>query len=295
MSYFCFFCNELHEGAYTEEHFIPRSIDAPEYQWLPVCSESNARSNSVFDNDARDILFVARHEKTGALKRTGDAILEDGSVKQFKFSFLENREPERLNAFQYIFDRETNTHVPMENVYAIMFPCGLTKNDKEKYCRGLAKISIGALVYLLEKDQIDTEVIEQIYSQDSVDVLRHFALDHQWKGEAQELKFSLGRAHVLEDLQVDCQNKEACNHVIQIRFLEDNSIQVNGMLYSCYGWKLRISNDISVSCSELRLENAITGMNLPEKLKDTTMSHDSICIINPDFIGQKPNIPEHWG
>ena len=141
MAYFCFLCNETHEDSFTEEHFIPRSIDGPKTQWLPVCAASNARSNSIFDNEARDILYWVRYKNTGALKRSGEAILADGSIKRFKFSYYEDSEPEVSNAFRYIYDKETNARIPCEGVYAIKFPVGLGDIDQNKFCKGLAKIS----------------------------------------------------------------------------------------------------------------------------------------------------------
>ncbi|MDH4202932.1 MAG: hypothetical protein OEV87_08560 [Phycisphaerae bacterium] len=151
MSYYCFLCNDQHDDSSTEEHFIPRSIDCPEHQWLPVCESSNNRSNLVFDNNARDILYWVRFKKTRALKRTGLALLADGSAKRFKFSYLDKLEPDRHTEFSYIFDRETNEHIPSQKVVAVVFPVGLLPDEQISFCRGLAKISIGALTYLLMK------------------------------------------------------------------------------------------------------------------------------------------------
>ena len=121
MTYYCFLCNENHDDSPTEEHFIPRSIDGPEHQWLPVCKASNTRSNSVFDNDARDILYWVRFQNSGTLKRTGEALLGDGTLKRFKFAYDEASVSERSATFGYIYDRETDTRIPSSRVYAIAF------------------------------------------------------------------------------------------------------------------------------------------------------------------------------
>src|SRR5271157_1413792 len=104
MSYYCFLCNEHHDDSLTEEHFIPRSIDGPENQWLPVCDVSNTRSNLIFDNEARDMLYWVRFENTRALKRLGEALLADGALRPFRFSYFEGLEPQVNAAFQYIYD-----------------------------------------------------------------------------------------------------------------------------------------------------------------------------------------------
>jgi hypothetical protein len=109
-----------------------------------------------------------------------------------------------------------------------------------------------------------------------------------------EVRFSLGRSDVLERLQGSCENPHFRNHVIEIAFQEENSIHIEGMLYSQYGWVLNLSNRISIEELELRLENSIGHMKAPERLRDVTLSPDAICIVNPDFIGQEPNIPQHW-
>ena len=294
MTYYCFLCNDTHNDSPTEEHFIPRSIDGPEYQWLPVCQASNARSNSVFDNDARDMLYWVRFQNTKALKRAGDALLSDSTLKPFKFSYYEGSESEKDTAFRYIYDRETNTHIPSENVYAIAFPVGLRPDEQETFCKGLAKMSIGTLAYLLKKQGLEEPAIRQIFLQTSIDVIRHFALDLPWSGKTVAMRFSLGRSDVLVRLQSSCKNQQVRNHVLEIIFQEDNSIHIEGMLYSQYGWALDLSNKISIENSTLRLENSISDMPVPEILRDLTLSPDSICIINPDFRGQTPNIPNHW-
>jgi len=240
MAYYCFLCNKNHYDTPTEEHFIPRSIDGPEHQWLPVCETSNIRSNSVFDNDARDILYLVRFQNTGELKRSGEALLGDGTLKRFRFSYREDSAPERNTAFRYIFDRDTNAHIPGENVYAIAFPAGLEPFEQRTFCRGLAKISLGTIAYLLGKQEQENQTVRRIFSQTSVNAIRHFALDLPWPGRAVAMRFSLGRV------------------------------------------------------GELRLENPIGYMSAPESLRDLTLSPDAICIVNPDFTGQKPNIPQHW-
>ena len=108
------------------------------------------------------------------------------------------------------------------------------------------------------------------------------------------MRFSLGDSDVLVRLQRSCENQKVRNHVLQIVFQKDNSIHVEGMLYSQYGWVLDLSNDISVEERELRLENSIAHMNVPVSLRDLSLTPDKICIINPDFKGQKPTIPNHW-
>lgn len=293
MTYYCFLCNDNHNNFWTEEHFIPRSIDGPEHQWLPVCQESNTRSNSLFDNDARDILYWVRFQNTGALKRSGEALLADGTLRPFKFSYYENADPQQSTAFRYIYDIETNTQIPRENVFAIAFPVGLKSDEQETFCRGVAKISIGALAYLLKNQGVDDLTIRQIISQPSIDAIRHCALNLPWHGRAVAMRFSLGRSDVLVRLQSSCENIQCRNHVINIS-QENTSIHVEGMLYSQYGWVLDFSNHIPTEERELRLENSITHMNVPAILKDTSQSPDRICIMNPDFIGQFPDLPNHW-
>ena len=294
MAYFCFLCNKNHNDFLTEEHFIPRSIDGPEHQWLPVCEASNTRSNSVFDNNARDLLYWVRFQNTRELKRSGEALLGDGTLKQFRFSYYEDLAPERSAVFRYIFDRDTNTRIPSEHIYAIAFPVGLKPYEQETLCRGLAKMSIGAIAYLLKKQGLEDQTIRQIFLQTSVNAMRHFALNLPWPGKAVAMRFSLGRSDVLEQLQRSCENQQIRNHVVKIIFQEENSIHVEGMLYSQYGWVLDLTNRISIEARELRLENSIDHMNAPKSLRDLTLSPDAICIVNPDFIGQKPNIPQHW-
>ena len=108
------------------------------------------------------------------------------------------------------------------------------------------------------------------------------------------MRFPLDRPDVLVRLQGSCENQQVRNHVLDIVFQEDNSIHVEGMLYSQYGWVLDLSNQISIEKRELRLENSIAHMNVPTSLRDVSLSPDGICLMNPDFKGQKPTIPNHW-
>ena len=64
------------------------------------------------------------------------------------------------------------------------------------------------------------------------------------------------------------------------------------MLYSKHGWQLVLPNSEFIDA--LRLENAIPDMPAPDDLRDLTLSPDSICIVNPDFKGQKPTLPPSW-
>ena len=66
------------------------------------------------------------------------------------------------------------------------------------------------------------------------------------------------------------------------------------MLYSKYGWQLNLSNRVLTNMGKLRLENHISDMSAPKDQRDMTLSPDSICIINPNYKGQIPNIPEDW-
>ncbi len=293
MTYYCFLCNQTHNGSPTEEHFIPRSIDGPEHQWLPVCEDSNKRSNIVFDSNARDLLYWARFNDTKKLKREGEALLGDETLKPFKFSYREGLVPQRSSAFQYIFDKETNTHVASKNVCAIAFPIGLSPHERITFCRGLAKISLGAIAFRLKKQGVDEQIISQVFTQSSFESMRLFALAIPLPGKAAAMEFSLGRSDVLVRLHSSCKNQQLRNHVLVIKF-QKNSIHISGMLYSQYGWELNLTNQISLDEQELRLENPISCMNAPESFIDHTLSPDAICIINPDFLGQKPNIPLHW-
>ena len=108
------------------------------------------------------------------------------------------------------------------------------------------------------------------------------------------MRFSLGRSDVLARLQRSSENQQVRNHVLRIVFQEDNSIHVEGMLYSQYGWVIDLLNQVSIEERELRLENVIAHMNVPASLRDMSLSPDRICIANPDFTGQRPNVPGHW-
>jgi len=293
MTYYCFLCNDNHNDVSTQEHFIPKSIDGPENQWLPVCAYSNTRSNFIFDNDARDMLYWVRYHDTKALKRSGEALLADGSLKLFKFFYHEDLDPEVSTGFRYIYDIKTNTQIPCENVYAILFRAGLDNCEKEKYRRGIAKISIGALAYLLKNQDVDDLTIRQLFTQPSIDAFRHYALDLPWNGKEVALHFSTGRSDVLERLQSSCKNKQCRNHVINIS-QEKYLLHVEGMLYSQYGWELNFSNHIPIKKRKLFLENPIIRMKAPATLSDKSQSLDAIVIINPDFKGQPPDLPNHW-
>ena len=294
MTYYCFLCNKEHKGISTKEHFIPRSINGPEDQWLPVCGNSNTRSNCVFDNGVRDILYMARFQNTKILKRTGDALLGNGNLQSYKFSYDEPNGLKGGAAFEYFFDKKSNKLIPSKNVYAIKFSVGLDQKEQEMFCRGVAKMSIGALAYLLEKESIQISKIKQIFTQKSIDSIRKFALKLPWIGNPTMHRFSLGRTDVLFQLQRSCKTPLLSNHVIEINFQEKNSIQIKGMLYSRYGWELILSSYIPVFLGVLRLENTISEMLAPEKLRDKTLSLDSIVILNPQYKGKKPPLPRNW-
>ena len=66
------------------------------------------------------------------------------------------------------------------------------------------------------------------------------------------------------------------------------------MLYSKYGWQLNFSNAILTNIGKLRLENPISDMPAPKDQRDMTLSPDSICLINPNYKGKVPTIPEDW-
>ena len=164
---------------------------------------------------------------------------------------------------------------------------------EETYCRGLAKISIGALAYVLKNKGVGESTIKRIFSQTSINAIRTFALNWPWHGGAWAMKFSLGRSDVIVRLQSSCMNQEVRNHVVNMTF-QEQIIHIEGMLYSQYGWMLDLTNRVAVSERELRLENALNHMRVPPILRDVTQSRDSICIINPDFVGEAPPIPIHW-
>lgn len=289
MAYYCFLCNENHEGTSTKEHFIPKSMGVPKSQYLPVCEASNGRSNSVFDNDSRDILYLARNP---ALKRTGEALLNDGSTRDFTFSYIENVQSGSGARFDYIYDKTLNKEMPTENVYAIIYSVGLSPEEKVQLCRGLSKISIGALAYLLKGQGIKSDVIKKMFSQVSISTLRDYALNYPLKSST-DLKFLIGRTNILLRLQNSCNDSKKRNHVIEISFNKDNSIHIEGMLHSKYGWAIDCPNEIIIRNKILRLENPIDRM-APEPLKDLTSTYDRICIINPSYSGVAPEIPVHW-
>ena len=296
MMYYCFLCNENHAYPFTEEHFIPKSIGGLKGHWLPVCETSNAKSNSVVDNDIRDILYMTRHQNTKILKRSGEALLSDGILKRYKFSYNESKTLNSGDAFNYFFEIESKTRIPSKDVYAIKFSVGLNQIEKENFCRGLAKMSIGSLAYLLSNEEVLDETIKQIFSQTSIDSVRHFVLNLPWSGKPIYHRFSLGCTDVISNLQSSCKNPMISNHVIQIYFQENNLIHIEGMLYSKYGWQLNLSNAILTNIGKnfLRLENPIFDMPAPKDQRDMTLSQDSICIINPYYKGKVPIIPKDW-
>ncbi len=226
MTYYCFLCNRDHDDSPTEEHFIPKSIKVPKSQWLPVCDFSNKRSNSVFDNGVRDILYMARFRNTNIFKRTGDALLRNGTLRRYKISYDEPTALKGEDGFRYVFDRETNKKIPSKSVFAIKFSIGLDQKEKEMFCRGLAKMSIGALAYLLEKEGIQSNKIKQLFSQESIDVLRHYALNLPRRGSSIPPMFALalGQTDVLLRLQSFCKTPLLSNHVIEINFQKKNLI-----------------------------------------------------------------------
>ncbi|MEW6264109.1 MAG: hypothetical protein AB1641_13630 [Thermodesulfobacteriota bacterium] len=294
MTYYCFLCNEFHEDLFTKEHFIPKSIDGPNNQWLPVCEASNMRSNWVFDNNVRDILYMARYQNTKILKRFGEALMSDGTLKRYTFSYDERKALNNSTAFHYFFEIESDKKIPSEDVYAICFSVGLNEIEREKYCKGLAKISIGSLAYLLRKEGFKDQAIKYIFSQTSIDSLRTFALDLPWSGRPIYQRFSLGCTNLISELQRSCKDQMISNHVIQIYHQENSVIHIDGMLYSKYGWQINLSNTIPIIIGKWRLENSISYMPALKDQRDTTLSPDFVCIINPKYKGKKPIIPEHW-
>jgi len=237
---------------------------------------------------------MARFNNTKILKRTGEALLASGTLKRYKFSYDEPQALKREDAFQYFFDRESNQKIPSKNVYAIMFLVGLDQKEQETLCRGLAKISIGTLAYLLTKEGIQSKKLIRLFSQTWFDSLRHFALKLSWTGNPLFHRFSLGRSDVITRLQNTCKDPLVCNHVVEINFQGEKSIQFEGMLYSKYGWQLVLPSNISFDFGVVRLENAILDLPAPEDLIDKSLTPDSICIINPDYKGEKPTIPQSW-
>ncbi|MDH4202931.1 MAG: hypothetical protein OEV87_08555 [Phycisphaerae bacterium] len=76
--------------------------------------------------------------------------------------------------------------------------------------------------------------------------------------------------------------------------MNEKTIQVEGMLYSQYGWRLEFTNHIPTKHPELRLENHVDHMKAPDELKDLTLTLDAVCIANPEYKGFKPEIPVNW-
>ncbi|MCJ7716440.1 MAG: hypothetical protein MUO54_07970 [Anaerolineales bacterium] len=237
---------------------------------------------------------MVRFQNTEILKRTGVALLRDGTLCQYKFSYDEASALDKGSAFHYFFDNTSKTKIPVSDIYAIKFQVGLTLEEQGMFCRGLAKMSIGALAYTLRNEGFQYETIRHIFSQSSIDSIRHLALSFPWLGNGTFYKFSLGRTEVLFLLHCSCSKPFLSNHVIRITVQENNNLQIEGMLFSRHSWLLEISNDISIGIGELRLENPIYGMSVPKFLHDKTLSPDSICIINPQYNGQKPAIPQSW-
>jgi len=294
-SYYCFLCNEYHENPFTKEHFIPKSINGLDKQWLPVCEKGNQKSNIIFDNNVRDILYMSRFQDTGVLKREGEALLNDGTLKQYKFAYKESKPLPTESLFQYFYDKKTSTNIPSEKIFAIKFFVGLNKIEQENYCRGLAKISIGSLVFLLKENKVSYDIIKQICSQLSIDCLRHVALNLNWtKKTTIVAKFSLGRSDIVEQLHKSCNNQKICNHSIQILFAKDN-INIKGMLYSRYGWELNLKNNILINTNKpFILENPINSLSVQNGKRDLTLSKDYICVKNPKYKGNEPDTPKHW-
>ncbi|MCK5658479.1 MAG: hypothetical protein KAH96_01185 [Alphaproteobacteria bacterium] len=296
MAYYCFLCNENHDDDdWTREHFIPKSIEAPNEQWLPVCKAKNALANSTSDNWTRDIFYLKRFESTKYFKRFGEALLEDGSIRKVKFSYKEDQEIGNAT-FDYIYDIETDLHIPGQQVYAIKIPVGLIQNERIAFCRGLVKMSLGTIAYCLQGQDVEVQTIKQIFSQISVDTSRRFALGLPLSEKALEMMiFLLNQSDVVKRLQNSCKNTQVKNHVVNVIFQKDGTIHVEGMLYSQYGWTLKFENKILIDQKEpIRLENSINCLDFSDFSKDLTLSSDAIVVISPDFTGQKPIIPPHW-
>lgn len=294
MTYYCFLCNEKHDGESTDEHFIPRSIDAPEAQKLPVCSKMNTRANSIFDSHARDILYIVRFRDTRDLKRHGEAVLCDGTLKPFRFCYRErNVTCASDSEFAYIFDIAANELIPDEEVYAIRFNVGLAPREVEILCCGFAKITLGAMVFLLQREKVSQEDILRLLSHTEYNILRHVALGLPWTHQPLGVRFSLGNSHVLQDLQSSSDCEEVRNHVVRLG-IDESVVQVDGMLYSQYGWQITLPSHAAVPAKTLRLENKITDMPVPEPLRDLSLCQDSICVVNPAYTGKVPPLPKHW-
>jgi hypothetical protein len=294
MAYYCFLCNQVHAGIPTEEHFIPRSIDGPEAQKLPACEEMNALANSIFDSNARDILYLVRFCGTRNLKRYGEALLADGTVKPFRFCYKERFvESAPHSEFSYIFDIAENHLIPKEEVYGISFRVGLIERDVNTFCCGIAKITLGAIVFLLQREKVPQEVIIQLLSQTPYKAMRHVALRLTSHNEPVNVRFSLGSSAVLESLQSSSANPELRNHVVRVAIGEATT-QVDGMLSSQYGWRIELPSHSAIPAQMLRLENPIAETKAPEPLRDLALCRDSICVINPQYEGTPPALPIHW-
>ncbi len=294
MSYYCFLCNKFHTGKPTKEHFIPKSIGGPTQQWLPVCDSSNSRSNTLFDKHVRDILYMTRFHKTKILKRTGEALLRNGSVCRYKFSYDEESALDKKDAFHYFFDMESGKKIRSNEICAIKFPVGLTQIEQDMFYRGLLKITLGALAFTLHNGGIQYSTIKDIFSQPPFESIRHFALNLPWMGEGIFHEFSLGRTDILFQLQCSCSNPCISNHVIETTIKTNNHLQIRGMLYSTYSWVIELTNEMPLNINIPRLENPIPSLSVPKSLNDMSTSHDSIVLINPKFTGEKPKIPRTW-
>ena len=290
--YYCFLCNQIHTGNQTKEHFIPQALNCPKEQWLPVCKDANARSNSMFDKFIKDILYMLRYEKSKALIRKGIAILPDGSQIYCKFSYSEQNLLNNKASFKYILD-DTNKSIPKKNVFAIGFQVGLSPQEQYILYKELSKISIGSIVYSLKRDNVDESLIIKICSQPTINSLRHFIFDLSWDGDPIVHRFKLGRSEVLNRLHNSCTNTAICNHLIEINF-NGNSIHIEGMLSSKCSWILDIDNSIKIDGIKARIENAIPNTISEDHLLDKTLSPDGIIIKNPDYIGVEPELPAEW-
>jgi hypothetical protein len=85
---------------------------------------------------------MARHQNTGILKRTGDALLGDGTLKRYKFAYDEPQALQSKDAFHYFFDSDSGNRIQSSSVYAIRFSVGLDQKEQETFCRGLGCVDI---------------------------------------------------------------------------------------------------------------------------------------------------------
>ncbi len=291
--YYCFLCNRYHICNFTEEHFIPRSIDGPRKQWLPVCVKTNRKSNDLIDKKIRDIFYWERFSQTGAVKRNGVALLRDGNQVPYKFSYMENNVSEKASVFNYFINSINNTKIPQKDVYAIVFPVGLLIHEQEVYCKAIIKMTIGALVYCLLSRGIKKSVIRKICSNQKMMNLRRYTLNLKPQEALFKKEIELGQTNILESLQKRCQNPSVRNHAINIVF-KTNSLVAEGMLYSKYGWKINIECNFCPQLEDIFLENPLKLTLSTSDLVDKTLSPDRIIIINPDYVGTKPEIPDVW-